>query len=511
MDILNKSLNKGIPSVITFNIPYIDIIEISTNKTRTEEILTSGLKKYLEAVSCYTKRSYRYLGFNRMLQVNTDDETFEKYITVSDQLLSQMLVGQLNIDHIVEKLATEEFQNPDIYTNELALERLNRLRKIKTESQLKKEFPYLYQSYEEFTNMKAHAEIQKKLSPYAYFAFLKEKNYNKYDIELLENVKTFPDFIKYVSESFQILIDEKEQLSSLAEETKIDSRVFGFRTSEKLELYIAHLYMKAALSNSTDKETKQKISYFLSAYMFENAEQLDDDVVLKCPNINYNGEKKDTITKRDVYEGFKRLLITTPELFNVNFDYHIFTDMSQTEIDNLMREYLETLKLKWDIIPSGEELPIPKEILETQAKEKQNQTTQQRKQLTKEQIEELFYQKKSFFDSSEPLLRVMGKDTFNGYIGYIYPNGTVILDKYYEDAKKEKLATSVAIYSMNIDDFYRLSSLSKTEIIRDRLCKRFYHRGDWQNRVQKEITGTPDSDIYQKTKILKGLSEYNKK
>ena len=46
MDILNKSLNKGIPSVITFHIPYIDIIEISTNKTRTEEILTSGLKKY---------------------------------------------------------------------------------------------------------------------------------------------------------------------------------------------------------------------------------------------------------------------------------------------------------------------------------------------------------------------------------------------------------------------------------------------------------------------------------
>ena len=62
---------------------------------------------------------------------------------------------------------------------------------------------------------------------------------------------------------------------------------------------------------------------------------------------------------------------------------------------------------------------------------------------------------------------------------------------------------------MDIDDFYRLSQLSKSEIIRDRLCKRFYHRGDWQQRVTKEISTAPQNDISSKLHVLRKLDTKN--
>ena len=35
--------------------------------------------------------------------------------------------------------------------------------------------------------------------------------------------------------------------------------------------------------------------------------------------------------------------------------------------------------------------------------------------------------KKEFYDSTDPFFIIKGKNTFNGYVGYIYPNGKVIL------------------------------------------------------------------------------------
>lgn len=99
----------------------------------------------------------------------------------------------------------------------------------------------------------------------------------------------------------------------------------------------------------------------------------------------------------------------------------------------------------------------------------------------------LYMDKKSFFDSSNPFCMLKGKSTFSGYVGYCYSNGKVILDKYYENEKTKRLAFGEAIYVMDLPSFYLLSKMSKAEIINGKLCRRIYHRGTWKDRAQEEI------------------------
>ena len=326
------------------------------------------------------------------------------------------------------------------------------------------------------------------------------------DLEMINSSKNIKNFIDYTSDALELAINEREKIENEAMKDRIDARIFGFSSANRLELYLADAYITLAQNPNISISTKQKCCYYISAYMFENEKNLDDGrYIEKSIKPNSNSQETIRVTKRTIYEKFKQLLIENPELFNVNFDNHMFNEMTQDEVNALMASYMESLKLKWDIIPDTMEITIPSE----QSSKDKHQTSKP-KQRNKD-YSELFYQKKQFFDTSEPLLRVMGKDTFDGYIGYIYPSGRVILDKFYEDSKTKKLAQDVAIYSMGIDDFYRLSQLSKSEIIRDRLCKRFYHRGDWQQRVLNEINGEVENDIYQKTKILRQLSEADKK
>ena len=87
----------------------------------------------------------------------------------------------------------------------------------------------------------------------------------------------------------------------------------------------------------------------------------------------------------------------------------------------------------------------------------------------------------------------MGKNSFDGYIGFLYSNGFVVLEKFFEDSKSGKIATNQAIYVMDVDDFSRLTMLSKNNIIANKLCKRFIHKGDWQSKVEEIINKPGES------------------
>ena len=92
-----------------------------------------------------------------------------------------------------------------------------------------------------------------------------------------------------------------------------------------------------------------------------------------------------------------------------------------------------------------------------------------------EKLLKLFMTKKQLYESTNPLYRIKGKNTFAGYIGYIYANGRVILDRFYDKQNDSNLALGHAVYAMNMQEFYELSKLSKTEIIRNNLCRRYVH------------------------------------
>ena len=97
-------------------------------------------------------------------------------------------------------------------------------------------------------------------------------------------------------------------------------------------------------------------------------------------------------------------------------------------------------------------------------------------------------EKKEFYASTDPFFRIKGKNTFDGYIGFIYTNGKVVLDKYYENSKVGQVADGKAIYVMDIEDFYILSNYPKSILMKNPGIKRIYHTSGWQDKVQKEIT-----------------------
>ena len=507
MSSLDKALNKGVPNDIIIKIPYLDVIYISCNKERTVGILDDAVDKYNNRITAITGKSYKLFTTNAEVQIVTDMKTLTKYITIAPNYIRNLLAITLNINginHIVD--SNGYLENGIIYDEEKAYERVDLLRQIKTEHKLSRQFPILYKAYKEIEDLRNSLEELKKESLVSYYSAIKNMGITEADLEMINSSKNIKNFIDYTSDALELAINEREKIENEAMKDRIDARIFGFSSANRLELYLADAYITLAQNPNISISTKQKCCYYISAYMFENEKNLDDGrYIEKSIKPNSNSQETIRVTKRTIYEKFKQLLIENPELFNVNFDNHMFNEMTQDEVNALMASYMESLKLKWDIIPDTMEITIPSE-----QSSKDKYQTSKPKQRNKD-YSELFYQKKQFFDTSEPLLRVMGKDTFDGYIGYIYPSGRVILDKFYEDSKTKKLAQDVAIYSMGIDDFYRLSQLSKSEIIRDRLCKRFYHRGDWQQRVLNEINGEVENDIYQKTKILRQLSEADKK
>ena len=104
-----------------------------------------------------------------------------------------------------------------------------------------------------------------------------------------------------------------------------------------------------------------------------------------------------------------------------------------------------------------------------------------------------------YLENSDYVYKIYGVHKFEGYIGYIYPNGTVIFEKYYENIKTKKVASSSATYVMRLDNFMEMSKLSKTEIIRiihrdsGANVKRIFHRENmerWKSDIFRVISGS---------------------
>lgn len=109
----------------------------------------------------------------------------------------------------------------------------------------------------------------------------------------------------------------------------------------------------------------------------------------------------------------------------------------------------------------------------------------------------LLDKKLKFFESTEPLCTLSGINTFEGYQAYVYPNGTVALEKFYQRKGKDLYpATNSAIYIMNFSEFSELSKYSKPELIQEindynnKDIARVCHSGDWENRLKSIIFGS---------------------
>ena len=85
----------------------------------------------------------------------------------------------------------------------------------------------------------------------------------------------------------------------------------------------------------------------------------------------------------------------------------------------------------------------------------------------------------------------IGIKSFEGYIGICLEDGSIILDKLFDNIKDAKIATNEAIYITTEEEFINIMQLTKPECIKkinEGLVKaeRVIHKGLWETRVEEK-------------------------
>ena len=170
------------------------------------------------------------------------------------------------------------------------------------------------------------------------------------------------------------------------------------------------------------------------------------------------------------------------------------------------KEDAQALTLSWELLKKG----TSSKKTGTKGHSISNPSEKDKK--NKELIDAL-YHRMDFLDETDYKLKAVGLNNFNGYVAFIYDNGTVLLESLYRDIEKQELVkSSGATYVMNIFDFVEFSKLSRTEIIEyisntdNPKVRRFYHTKTWEDRVTRYLKGIKIS-IDEKIAIDKFLKE----
>ena len=150
--------------------------------------------------------------------------------------------------------------------------------------------------------------------------------------------------------------------------------------------------------------------------------------------------------------------------------------------DFITKEQEKIIETDWEILAPGEKVEDVRGYAGNKPKTNQS--------INKNIIDddEIQY-RKYVFSQTNYSRKIIGKDKFNGYIGYIYPNGLVLFERYQEKGGLKNNAT----YVMNIDNFVKFSKLTKSEIIEyisnssNKDVKRLYHNDNWYIRLQETI------------------------
>ena len=130
-----------------------------------------------------------------------------------------------------------------------------------------------------------------------------------------------------------------------------------------------------------------------------------------------------------------------------------------------------------------------------------------------------YQQFKTLIENTNYLYKIIGMDKFDGYVGFIYADGTVLFEKFFEVTKnkttgeeeKRPCKLSNATYKMNIYNFAQFSKLTKQEIIEyiknigNEELERFYHSKNWSNNIKKRAEAyskKSNLDIYNEISSL---------
>ena len=375
---------------------------------------------------------FKYKKFNddfvNSISICLNDDGTIRIINPNYDYFLERLLKLLNIESDFEVT-----DNDDL--TKIMLNRVDILKNIQTESELKKEFPLLYRDL--IDGRKYYNDLQKikKINHDGY----KDGEHYYYSCAMK---KKCSNFVKTQSEMYKRYVLGRKKLKESYDNTNYYEYFNKNFDMSRLHMYIA--YKMLLICNSSND--KDEILYFL-------------DMINKYLNNNEINKKVEIIG-----------------IDNIKVDINIIKNMYQ-EIKN---KYYKPINIvDWILVPK-------KNI----SKCKKDKKTIPRKALMNieeiERLRRIGEDKTKFYESTDYIAKIIGLRKYKGYIGYLYKNGEIILDTQY-DVNKPKTASGNAIYNMSIYDFELLSKMDKYELKQNSKVKRIYHSGAWKERINKII------------------------
>ena len=447
---------KGSGCVKDFNIPTVNLsldtlIRECSKKTRPGEDIFADLslwnRENIHEIFRYRKFKYDFIDY---VTCFNDGESVIGYIRPSyDDFL-------IKLCRILGLSVGKEIKDDNSLTEKL-MARVERLKQIQSERELRKEFPVLYDDLTQgrgFINdveqMPKKTEEEKKrydsLRHYYYSCGLKQR---------------IDRFIKTQGELYTRYVTRRHEYKELISKKSIN-RFFGQNFDmDKVALYTIHLYLYRCEHATSEEEYEQYMSY-----------------VEKYLKSDYD----------------KNVAIQTKNGYIVN------QTTIMMRINALRKKHAKKEVLAgWELVPEGK---LPKTV-----KQEGTPRTITMTEKDVDVLRQVGRQKQEFYESTPYMARVIGLEQYRGYVGYIYPNGQVLLDREFnEDAPSS--AKGNAIYNMKVRDFEALSRMDKTTLRNNPRVGRIYHSKHWEEKAREVIDRQADLlDHEEAVQLIKRLKQ----
>lgn len=266
---------------------------------------------------------------------------------------------------------------------------------------------------------------------------------------------------------------------------------------EKLYLLLAKMLVEESLA--CEKDTQRLNNSFIEVLQYIKTVEDNCDENYN-PEINYYDVNTQIIEKygyKDLKREVAHILVNHPEFKYVPVSYedaakhNLFNniDAAKTYVEEAINK--EILLANWEFIRKGS-LPATDDKINNYGVGVEGSIVLPKQ---KDEYESLL-EKINLFESTNYEYRIIGKNKFEGYIGYIYHNGIVVFEKMYED--KERRIPSKgnnATYIMTLDNFVQFSNMTKIQIIdyikntNNPNVWRLYHNKTMKERLYKFING----------------------
>lgn len=306
------------------------------------------------------------------------------------------------------------------------------------------------------------------------------------------------DFSVYIKSLHKTTVDFLQGMLKLGDffDKDIDYKaLYGAYDPDTFYLLFAKIIYEFNLTRERDDNILDNTFSYLYYYN-EALDEVSKDNKKYNPKILFtlpNG-KKIRYSRRDFQIEFKKMFERHPEVKSVTLVDLQDENKEKYKDINLMEKlselYKDDVEVNWEFLPEGE---VIRKGFHNSFNSKKNLKKDKHELINEVNMRIDILERSGYIGRP-----IKGLNTFAGYYAFVYPNGKVILEKFWENEENMIPAFGAATYVMNIDNFIELSKMSRINLIEyikmfhEAGVKRVFHTSinNWQRNLYKEINGT---------------------